>query len=621
MNEPKSTNSVSRSKTQYASPEDELLFLRRRAGELETQNQQLYQQAFLLQQRLSASDVNERERAEFISHVAHELRTPLTSIKGYVDLVLEGETGPINDMQRDFLGVVGLNAEKLSRIIGDLLDVSRLEAGQLAFKPDLVDVTELALEISAQVRPQLESRGVQLEVQTQTDTALIASLDAERFSQALRAIIAHAGEVTPGGKTVHFWLGLSKDGQQIEIRVEDEGPGIDQVDLERVFTKFWRPQNQVWREEIGAGLGLAIARTIIDLHEGKVRAENRASEGGGSVIIVNLPLIGRPDELASFFTVTLPQETPHYAALVISRDADFGRVIEQTLGGNGFQVIVAQDRAELMSETPSWQPDLIINNGAEFDLSASAEDKQIAPALRGAAVLTLNLSPIEQRMIAVGARAVLPWPASDNLIVDSLEQTIMPDQPMLASADFKSQQTILLVSPSSDSLRSLDKLIHEAGFSRVYRAMREADALTLARRYRPSWLLLDVASDLEENEETASLFEMLHEDQLLSKTPTIIFLRPDQIAPDPSPNYQPTPASGRRGATGELRSRRGSTGELGIRRGGTGELGLRRGGTGELRGPNARNTDELKGQFYNVVPKPFVQRRLVMLARRLAAHR
>src|SRR5690349_1375049 len=143
---------------------EQLNFMRQRVAELEEQTQKLFQQVFLLQQRLSASSLNEKERAEFISHVAHELRTPLTSIKGYVDLVLEGETGPINDLQREFLGVVGLNAEKLSRIIGDLLDVSRLEAGQLDFKPVLTNLQALVLETCAEVRPQLEAKSVKFEV-------------------------------------------------------------------------------------------------------------------------------------------------------------------------------------------------------------------------------------------------------------------------------------------------------------------------------------------------------------------------------------------------------------------------------------------------------------------------
>src|SRR3954470_23295227 len=126
MSEIKTPTSGKTPVLRYNSPEEELNFLRQRVAELEGQNQQLYQNWFLLQQRLSASNLTEKERLEFISHVAHELRTPLTSIKGYIDLVMEGETGPISDAQNEFLSVAGLNAEKMAHIIADLLDVSRL---------------------------------------------------------------------------------------------------------------------------------------------------------------------------------------------------------------------------------------------------------------------------------------------------------------------------------------------------------------------------------------------------------------------------------------------------------------------------------------------------------------
>jgi signal transduction histidine kinase/CheY-like chemotaxis protein len=618
MNEIKSPTSGS-GKTpvsRYNSTEEELGFLRQQVAELEGQNQQLYQNWFLLQQRLSTSNLNERERLEFISHVAHELRTPLTSIKGYVDLVMEGETGPITELQREFLSVVGLNAEKLAHIISDLLDISRLEARQLSFRPVVVDFRTLILNISAQVRPQLEAKGTKLEVNAPNGGPLTASLDPERFSQAIRAIIAHAGQVTPQGKTVKVTIEADPTESNAIIRVEDQGPGIEAEDLERVFTKFWRPQNQAWGEGAGAGLGLAIAKNIIDAHEGQARVENQPPEIGGSIITVTMPLLSRALGLDSI-PEEEPEEAPHYAALVITQNPDFGKVIEQTLGKVGFQVIIASDRSELMAESPAWQPDLIINNGAEPELLNEEESQKVGSTLRGAATLTLNLSPVEQRVIVAGAKAVLPWPAPEKLITQHLGLVITPSDSSVDPEEFLAQQTILLVSPSSDNLRSLDRLVREAGFVKIYRAMREADALTLARRYKPDWLLLDVPGPVEGGNDEPTLFEMLREDQLLIKTPTIVFLHPDLIAPDPSPDYRPTFTGKdlRRITTDELKARRRGTGELRGRPRSSGEEGSRGGGL------RSNGTDELKGLYYNVVPKPFIQQRLVTVARRLCSLR
>ncbi len=612
MSEIKTPHSGKTPVLRYNSPEEELGFLRQRVAELGGQNQQLYQNWFLLQQRLSTSSLNEKERLEFISHVAHELRTPLTSIKGYIDLVLEGETGPISELQREFLGVVGLNAEKLSRIIADLLDISRLEARQLSFRPLVVDFRTLMLNILAEVRPQLEAKGTGLEVFAPNSDTLSASLDPERFSQAIRTIIAHAGQVTPQGKTVRVTVEADPTDSKAVVRIEDQGPGIDQADLERVFTKFWRPQNQVWAEGAGAGLGLAIAKNIIDSHEGEIKVENQAPEIGGSVITISMPLLSRPLGPGAVIADNELAEGPHYAALVITQNPDFGKVIEQTLGQGGFQVIIATNRSELMADTPAWQPDLIINNGAEPELLNEEDSKKVGSTLRGAATLTLNLSPVEQRVIVAGAKAVLPWPAPEKMIIHNLELVIGPAE----LEEFRAQQTILLVSPSSDNLRSLDRLVREAGFTKIYRAMREADALTLARRYKPDWLLLDIPGPVESGKDEPTLFEMLREDQLLLKTPTIVFLHPDLIAPDPSPDYRPTFTGKelRRITTDELRARRRGTGELrGRGRSGSASEGDR--------STRTAGTDELKGLYYNVVPKPFIQQRLLTVARRLCSLR
>lgn len=619
MNETKTPKSAV---LRYGSPDEELKFLRQKVAELEGQNQQLYQNWFLLQQRLSASNLTEKERLDFISHVAHELRTPLTSIKGYIDLVIEGETGAISDQQNEFLSVAGLNAEKMAHIIADLLDVSRLEARQLSFRPTVVDFRSLMLNLCAQVQPQLEVMGTRLDVQISTFSPLTANLDPDRMSQAMRAIIAHAGQVSGQGKTVTVVIETDPASSEAVVRVIDQGPGVEPTDLERVFTKFWRPQNREWSEGAGAGLGLAIAKNIIDAHEGKVKFENQPPEIGGSVITVTIPLLNRPINADLYFEAP-PQEEPHYAALVITQDADFGKVIEQTLGQQGgFQVIIASERAELVAENPAWQPDLIINNAAEPELLNEQDSQRFSATMNNAATLTLNLSPVERRVIVAGAKAVLPWPASEKVIIQNLEQVMVPGEGDTTSlTDYRSQQTILLVSPSSENLRNLDRLVHEVGFVKIYRAMREADALTLARRYKPHWLLLDIPGPVESNKDEPTLFEMLREDQLLIKTPTVVFLHPDLIAPDLSPDYRPTYTGGkgvRRLTTDELKARRRGSGEL-RGRGRGGETGMLN-GTGDG-GSRSNGTEELKGLYYNVVPKPFIQQRLLNVARRLCSLR
>lgn len=602
-------------------PENEVKFLRRRAAELEMQNQQLYQQIFLLQQRLSSSSLTEKERAEFISNVAHELRTPLTSIKGYVDLILQGETGPVNDLQNEFLSIVGLNAEKLAGIIGDLLDVTRMEAGRMILKPTLVNLMEFIGELAEQSQPQLAAIGVELEVNLPTSGRLTASLDTERFSQALRAILAHAGQVTPEGGKVRFTLQADKTDTTAHIEIEDQSGGIHPADVDRVFTKFWKPTNPISREGNNPGLGLAIAKSIVDMHEGKIGAANRPEGEQGVIFTISLPLVNRAIEELVNFNQEEAQTTRHYAALVFSKNEDFGKVVQNSLESSGFQILLSSDPGELLTETPAWQPDLIISDAAEGNLLTDFEDKPLPPALRKAAILALSLSEIEQRLILAGAQAVLPWPYSEVAFVDTLQQlTGVEEQDKNNKTDKPEDNlSILLVSGASDTLRILDKLLHESGFAKIHRAMRESDALTLARRFKPDWLLLDMCEFEPGGPEQQSMLEILREDRYLQDVPAIVLARPDWIAPAPATAYQPA----LRGGTGKLR-RRGGSGELlargvsteDLRRRATGELrkgtgDLRRGATGEL-----RIEDNMK-PLVNVVPKPFLQRRFIQIAQRL----
>jgi signal transduction histidine kinase/ActR/RegA family two-component response regulator len=549
--------------------------LQQTVEELQNKNRVLLEQNFALQNRVDSSGAYEKERADFISAVAHELRTPLTSIKGYIDLVLEGEAGDINDLQREFLSVVGANADKLSRIIGDLLDVSRLEAGRMTFKPMMIDLRSLVSQTCESVRPQTEAKDIRFELELPPASGgpgtLEVSADRDRFSQALRSILANAVQITPQGGTVHLSLKPDKNGEKAVISIEDEGPGIEPQDMPKVFTKFWHPDSPGWREGGGPGLRLAISKTIVDMHEGSIEAANRPE--GGSVFTIRMPLVNRV--AVGDLEQWIEQETtrPEPAVLVVSHDPGFGKLIQHMLGRANFQVIVAGDQDEVVSESPAWQPDLIIENGAERIISDISSTSEAPHALRVAPILTLQLSNAERRLLQADALGILPWPTTEQTLLENLVLAIGSELNQQELADFKRNKPILLVSGSTESLRNLDRILREDGYSRVYRATQESDALTLARRYRPALLLVDVYGN-EDDERGPAFFEMLREDPLLRDTPAVVLTPSSNIKEAPAPEYR---------------------------------TGLRSPASGEGKSTN----------YYNVIPKPFLQRRFINVARRL----
>ena len=227
---------------------------------------------------------NERAMRSFIADVSHELRTPLTSIRGFVEALRDGT---VTDPERraSSLEVVHEETQRMLRMIEQLLDLSRLEAGEYRLEPSRIDLDELLGYIEAMFGGRADESGVILRAEIEAGTPTIEA-DYDRLVQVLNNLMDNAlrhtseGSVTVAGRTVD-------DG--IEIRVEDSGEGIAAEDLGKLFDRFWQPES---RSGPGAGLGLAISREIVRAHGGRIGAESTV--GVGTTITVWLPM--RPVE-------------------------------------------------------------------------------------------------------------------------------------------------------------------------------------------------------------------------------------------------------------------------------------------------------------------------------------
>jgi PAS domain S-box-containing protein len=239
----------------------------------------------------TVKDVTERRavqqlKDEFIALASHELRTPLSSVLGYLEIVLEegGQLGTLNEQQRRFLGVAERNAQKLVRLVGDLLVVGRADAGRLALERTEVDLAAIARECGESARRGAEERGIALHVGA--DTALHCAADHARIVQVIDNLLSNALKFTPPGGRVELSAGVH--GDEALIQVTDTGIGIAPAEQARLFERFFRT-SAATREAIpGTGLGLAISRMIVGAHGGRIWFESE--EGRGSTFCVSLPL-------------------------------------------------------------------------------------------------------------------------------------------------------------------------------------------------------------------------------------------------------------------------------------------------------------------------------------------
>jgi signal transduction histidine kinase len=227
----------------------------------------------------------EKKKNEAFSLVSHQLKTPVTAVKQLIDLVLEGYVGEITTPQRDILTKAYSDNLRLLRIVEDLLNVGQLDSGKLRLHKIKVDVVGIIKDILDEVAPQLKQGDQKLNF-LRPRGKLVANVDADRLKMVLENLIDNASKYSTEGKLIE--VKLTKMKRTFKISIKDQGVGINQIDLERLFQKFSRIENPLSNEVGGTGLGLYWAKKIIDLHGGKIKVNSKS--GKGTTFIISLPL-------------------------------------------------------------------------------------------------------------------------------------------------------------------------------------------------------------------------------------------------------------------------------------------------------------------------------------------
>jgi len=236
---------------------------------------------------LVAHDITEDRRydtlrKEFVANVSHELRTPLSVVQGYTETLLEGAWKDEKSAM-EFLSIIDKNVRRLSAIVSDLLDLSKLESGGQVLEPRLVDVRGLVERVAEAFRPVAERKRQQLVAEVEPGAGSLEA-DGTLLERALSNLVDNALKYTPEGGRIRLWGG--PDGGQVVLSVEDNGMGIPEADLPRIFERFYRVDKSRSRDLGGTGLGLSIVKHIIQLHGGTISVRSTPS---GSTFTFRLP--------------------------------------------------------------------------------------------------------------------------------------------------------------------------------------------------------------------------------------------------------------------------------------------------------------------------------------------
>jgi len=225
---------------------------------------------------------------DFVSSVSHELRSPLTSIKGYVDFILRGKAGSLNEKLVEYLTIVKNNTSRLGMFINDILDLAKIEAKRFDLGKEALEIRPLVEEMVTFFKPQAEESKIQLEATVPTSISLV-SADPDKLRQVFTNLLSNAFKFTPERGKVIIEAKNSDSGDFVEISVKDTGIGIAKEDLQRIFDKFQqvKPSGGKVKKVKGTGLGLAIVKGIIEAHGGRIWVESEVDKG--SNFIFTLP--------------------------------------------------------------------------------------------------------------------------------------------------------------------------------------------------------------------------------------------------------------------------------------------------------------------------------------------
>ena len=234
----------------------------------------------------------ERLKDEFMSLVSHELRTPLSSVLGYLELLEREDVGPLTPDQRHCVAAIGRNANRLLRLVGDLLLVAQLEAGDVPLEPEPVSLAALGAEALESARPRATRKGIDLRLEVAGEPVVHA--DRERLGHVLDNLLSNAVKFTDAHGRVSVRVAVEPRGAVIEVA--DTGVGIPAAECEQLFTPFFRTESARVLAVQGSGLGLAISKALVVAHGGCISC--RSAEGVGTTFRVELPASRRGTVLA-----------------------------------------------------------------------------------------------------------------------------------------------------------------------------------------------------------------------------------------------------------------------------------------------------------------------------------
>ncbi|MFQ5610723.1 MAG: GAF domain-containing protein [Anaerolineae bacterium] len=424
----------------------------------------------------------ERLKNEFISTVSHELRTPMTSIKGYTDLLASGKVGDLSDTQLKFVKVVKANADRLTALVNDILDISHVEAGKIRLEFQSLNMVELIQDVATSFGAQMVEKNISLVLDLPDELPPVLA-DQTRLTQILVNLISNAWKYTlPEGVVT---VRARADNRFVQVDVSDTGIGLSEADLERIFDRFYRVERREVLLVDGTGLGLSIVRMFVEMLGGQIWAE--AELDAGSTFSFTIPRVIEEATEAEETGQAAPSSRKK-RIMVVEDDGDIARLLRSQLQEEGYEVITVATGQEALDLARNEQLDLITLDILLPDIEGLEVLSQLKadPSTRQVPVIVISIVPDTiQDSFALGAAEYVTKPFEVEQVLEGV-QRLLADQ-----EEFSDLRRILVVDQEQGWIDWLREGLAAEGFE-VQGANSGHDALKLAQASRPDLILLDI---------------------------------------------------------------------------------------------------------------------------------
>jgi len=438
---------------------------------------------------ITAQKEIEEKKEEFLSVISHELRTPLTSIAGALDMVNKEIVGKLTDKQKRYIELAVDNCNRLHLIIDDILDLSKFEKGKMEMTKEIISLPGLIKSSVDRFEPLFVKKNINVQLRIEEDVPPFEA-DANRISQVMNNLLSNAIKYTPenGNITVEIFQPKVFP-SYVAVSVKDSGPGIKSEDLERIFDKFETLKYTDERTVGGTGLGLAVCRSIIEAHGGKIWAES--TYGHGATFIFTLPTYAKDIPAAKAALLPedkLKQKQPktEYLILVVEDDISTSYALKALLMEKNYNVMIAENGREAINKAREFHPDLITMDLKLPDIYGIQiiEILKHDPETQNIPILILSVVEEDEKMYQAGASFYLKKPLDPNKFIEAVNLLIKPTSTLRKKA--------ILVIDDDPNVRTICKeSLNYLGFE-VLEASNAEETFLLLKRKTPDLILLDI---------------------------------------------------------------------------------------------------------------------------------